>query len=244
MANFQTHLGVGTAVVGLAALAAHGEGLSDFPRTQWLFFVGVAASLLPDIDADDSHPVRGFFALLGVAAGFFLATALWDRLRFIELALLWVGVWLFVAFPLRLAFSRLTVHRGIFHSLLMAGAVALAVVNVAAHGLALEPTPSWLFGAFALLGYLTHLTLDEIASIDLTGNRVKRSFGTALKPLSTRSWGASLLVFGLALGLFYSAPAAPDVFAGVRLAALDVTTWPLKVEDLSKLLAKLPWPLD
>ncbi|WPL17804.1 hypothetical protein Thiowin_02846 [Thiorhodovibrio winogradskyi] len=197
MANFQTHLGVGTAVVGTAALSVHTQGLTDFGQTQWLLVLGVAASLAPDIDADDSHPVRAFFALLGLVLGFVIATSLREKFRLFELALIWAVLWLFVYFPLRLFFARLTVHRGLFHSLLMAVSIALFAVILAHRWLDFEPAFSWLVGGFVLLGYLTHLVLDEIASVDLLGNRVKRSFGTALKPVSLRAWPASVLLLGL-----------------------------------------------
>jgi hypothetical protein len=82
----------------------------------------------------------------------------------------------------------------------MACAVALLVVLAADRWFALEPALSWLAGGFALLGYLTHLVLDEIASVDLLGNRVKRSFGTAIKPFSLRAWPFSLMLLGLLAG--------------------------------------------
>lgn len=206
MANFQTHLGVGTAVAGIAGLGAHTQGLTDFSQTQWLLAVGVAASLLPDIDADDSHPVRAFFALLGLVLGFVVASRLSEVFRLFELALVWVGAWLFIYYPLRMFFARLTVHRGLFHSLLMACSVALLAVLAADRWFTLEPALSWLAGGFALLGYLTHLVLDEIASVDLLGNRVKRSFGTAIKPLSLRAWPFSLVLLGLLAGGMMLAP--------------------------------------
>lgn len=197
MANFQTHLSVGIVVVGTAALGVHTEGLADLQQTQWLLVVGVIASLLPDIDAEDSHPVRAFFAILGLALGFFLASALRAHFRLVELGLIWVATWLFVQMPVRFVFARLTVHRGVFHSLLMAAVLAIFTAVAASRWLSFGPTFAWLACGFVLLGYCTHLLLDEIASIDLVGKRVKRSFGTALKPLSLRAWPASLLLIGL-----------------------------------------------
>ena len=32
-----------------------------------------------------------------------------------------------------------------------------------------------------ILGFLSHLLLDEMFSVDLRGTRIKRSFGTAMK---------------------------------------------------------------
>ena len=59
-----------------------------------------------------------------------------------------------------------------------------------------------------LLGYLTHLTLDEIYSIEAQRGRIrlKKSFGTALKFWSNSRWAnistyAKLILFGaLAIG--------------------------------------------
>jgi hypothetical protein len=67
-----------------------------------------------------------------------------------------------------------------------------------------------------LLGYVTHLVLDEAASVDLLGRRVKRSFGTALKPISLRFWPGTLVLLGLAVVLI---GIAPDPNALLRLVA-------------------------
>ncbi|WP_200282823.1 metal-dependent hydrolase [Rhabdochromatium marinum] len=210
MANFQAHLTVGATVAGIAALAVNYHELANFNQAQGLFVLGVAGSLFPDIDVDDSKPVRGFFALLGLGLGLAAASALRQRFLIFELALIWVGIWLVVYFPLRMLFARLTVHRGIYHSLLMAATVAIFAVVAADRWLDFDPLLTWLVGGFVLLGYLTHLVLDEIASIDLAGKRIKRSFGTALKPLSLNAWPVSLLCLGLlGVGLWLAPDPAP-----------------------------------
>jgi hypothetical protein len=45
-------------------------------------------------------------------------------------------------------------------------------------------------------GFLTHLILDEIYSIDVHGVRLKKSFGTALKFYSTRGWWPNVSTYG------------------------------------------------
>lgn len=221
MASFQTHLGVGSAIIGTAALAAYAEGVTNSVETQWLFIAGVSASVFADIDADDSRPVRAFFALAGLIGGFSVAAGLWDRLLIVDLILVWAAVSLCVYYPLRLIFARLTVHRGIFHSLLMASVAALTVTVAAERWASREPSFSWLLGAFVLVGYLTHLALDEIASVDLLGNRVKRSFGSALKPLSLRNWPGSLVLLFALAGLIAIAPEPGPVIQFVRSRVLD-----------------------
>jgi hypothetical protein len=206
VANFSAHLYGGAAVSSAAALAVYGLGWADASQTQLLFFVGTAGSLLPDIDADNSAPVRGFFNLLGVVLAFLTSFSLVGHFLFLDLALFWVGAFLVVRYGLFEVFARLTVHRGVWHSWLAAGFAALCAVNGVFHFLDFSAWESWLVGFFVALGYLTHLCLDEIASVDLLGNRVKRSFGTALKPFAIASPIASVTMLACVLALAYWAP--------------------------------------
>lgn len=231
MANFRTHLTGGALVASAAAFACYGRGLAGAGETQALFAVAVAASLLPDIDADASKPVRAVFGLAGIVIGFLVAFAFDDRLRLVELVLVWAGTWLAVRYPLYWLFARHTVHRGSWHSLLTALVVALAAAIIADLFFALSDRLAWLVGAFTLLGYVTHLVLDEIASVDLFDRRIKRSFGTALKPLSLRAWPATLVLLGLLAVLVGISPDPAPVIAalnhfGLAAAQPIAAHWP------------------
>lgn len=230
MANFQTHLTGGALVASVAAFACHQQGLADTGQTEWLFGIGVVASLLPDIDSNDSKPVRAAFALLGVALGFMVAFALAEHLAPVDMMLVWVAVGLAVRFPLRWLFARATVHRGVWHSLLMALVLAVAATIAADTLYGLPPILAWLVGGFTLLGYITHLTLDELASVDLLGRRIKRSFGTALKPLSLRAWPASLILIGLLVVMVGITPDPAPLIETVARFGLPAETlaanWP------------------
>ncbi|WP_462322070.1 metal-dependent hydrolase [Halochromatium sp.] len=222
MANFRSHLTVGALVSGVAAFASYGEGLSNAVETQALFVLGTAASLLPDIDADDSKPVRGLFNIVGIVVGFMVAFRLAGRVGLFEQVGIWLGSALLIAFPLRWAFAKLTVHRGIWHTLLMAIVITLTVTVVADSLLRLGPVLAWLAGGFVLLGYFTHLTLDEVASVDLLDRRVKRSFGTALKPLSLRAWPWSLVLMGLTVLLIGLTPDPAPMLAGISQLCIAI----------------------
>lgn len=221
MANFSAHLYGGAAVSSMGALAVHGLGWADSDQTQMLFFVGIAGSLLPDIDADNSAPVRGFFNLLGVVLAFLACFTLIGRFSLLDLAMIWAGVFLIVRYGLFEVFARFTVHRGVWHSWLAVGFTTLAAANGAFHLLGFQAWESWLVGLFVALGYLTHLCLDEIASVDLLSNRVKRSFGTALKPFSTSSPTASVAMLLGAIALAYLAPTVDPVLAAAHRLQLD-----------------------
>jgi hypothetical protein len=208
MANFSTHLKIGVFVSGGAVLALDGMGLVAPDHTFALFGLGVLGSLLPAIDADASSPVRAIFGLLGAALAFGWTLPMVGRYPPLELALVWGGLFVATRYLLLIAFARFTVHRGIWHSWLATAFVALATVNLA-HWVLHQPSkPAWVAGLMVGLGYLTHLTLDEIYSVDIFNSRLRRSFGTALKPLSFSDPRSSFLMAAAVALLFWLTPAA------------------------------------
>ena len=182
MASFNVHLSVGLMASGLAATAALVSGVASEAMVLPLFLLGVFGSLLPDVDADNSLPVRIAFSLLSIAAAFLVmlyGAALFSSL--LELVVLWVATYCGFRFVLFALFTRLTVHRGVFHTvpaIFLSGFVTAAL----AHRLfAVAAGNAWLAGGFVAFGYLVHLSLDELYSVNLFGAYTKRSFGTALK---------------------------------------------------------------
>ncbi len=228
MANFQTHLSVGCTVSSFAALALYDFGMVGTSEAQWLFVIGTGASLAPDLDSNHSRPVRAFFFLLGILLGFAIAFALAPSLPLLALLVIWLGVWLFVRYPLFMSFAYFTVHRGVWHSLLMAVVLALAAATVAEYWFDLSAVQSWHVAGFVIVGYVTHLLLDELASVDLAGVRLKRSFGTALKLFSPNLWSVVLLfLLILLLGISPSPAPIADLLAPLGLNRdLLINHWP------------------
>jgi hypothetical protein len=193
----------------------------------------VLGSLLPDIDADASVPVRGLFGVLGAALAFAWTLPLIGRYGPLSLAMIWIGSFLAVRVLLCEAFSRLTVHRGIWHSLLAALFVSLFAVNLLHWLLGQTPHDAWLGGLMVGIGYLTHLVLDEAFGVDLLGARIRRSFGTALKPWGFRNPGGSLAMAVAAGALCWYAPAmdvrrsndGPDLRARLEQAIPGLEPW-------------------
>jgi hypothetical protein len=109
-------------------------------------------------------------------------------------------------------FAKFTVHRGIFHSLLAALFFWFLTTAVTYHVFGLSPFNAWLTGCFVGLGYVLHLLLDELYSVDLMGASVKRSFGTAVKVVSFTHMKATLLLGLATLCLWYFATPQYDVF--------------------------------
>lgn len=227
MASFFGHLYGAAAVSAAAALGVDALKWAPPDQIQALFVLGVVGGLLPDIDSDRSTPVMVLFTLLGVTMAFLVSFSFVRDYRVGELVLTWALIFVLVRFGVFEVFSRITVHRGIWHSLIAAAFSALAVVDAMYHLGGFSARVSLFAGLFIGLGYLTHLCLDEISSLDLRGIRVKRSFGTALKPFSLAFPVASATMFLCVLLLLYIAPprdsvvvAANELLAKVNLSIM------------------------
>lgn len=192
MANFTTHIAVGTLVSGalatvtLAADVVHPENLIA------VTMAGVLGSVLPDIDLKDSRPSRAFFGGLAVFFSFVALFTTAGKYSIAEMMLLWLGTLLFVRYFVKWVFHQMSYHRGIWHSWLAAFFCALATAAFYYWVLKRNDGVAWLAGGFMLAGFLTHLVLDEIYSVDIMDTRIKASFGTALKVFDMKHPGHSI----------------------------------------------------
>jgi len=206
MANFNTHLFVASvASIGAAVVAVdvHLITNADIP---WLVFLGTLGGLLPDIDANNSRPVKLLFnvlALMGVAAALY---AFKNSYAPYLLLLIAAGVYLFIRYGMFALFNGLTVHRGVFHSVLAVLFFSLLMTCISYYFLHWNVLHAWLNGIFIALGFIVHLLLDELYSTDLSNLRMKNSFGTALKLFSYNNMTASALMTICTIMLYSIAP--------------------------------------
>ncbi|MEO5379066.1 MAG: metal-dependent hydrolase [Magnetococcus sp. DMHC-6] len=212
MANFRVHLSVATLVSGLAATSLLVAGRIGKEDTLICFVAGLVGGILPDIDADHSEPLQLAFTFSALLVGFMTLFKMVDRLAVLELLLLFLFIFLFIKIIIYELFVRFTVHRGIFHSL-PAGAFFAFLMMIWLHKeMGFTPHKAWFVGLFVVLGYLVHLLLDEVYSLNILGaGGVKHSFGTAFKLFSS-----NLLVTGLMYGavvvLFFWLPDSGGVW--------------------------------
>ena len=196
MGSYRQHLGfAGVLGVGYAAAAFVYTGI------HWLYgsvaaLLATISGLLPDLDSDSGVEMKGFTGTLGVL----VAVGVWDSLGKVhpppafEIHL-WatVGAYLVVSHGIRRIASRLTVHRGISHSIPMGavwGALVYLYYPTGSHSLRL------VMACAVMLGFLSHLLLDEICSVDLSGARLNKAFGTAIKLWAPSPW-STLAVYVL-----------------------------------------------
>lgn len=207
MANFKTHLSVAAALSGALSTGFLVAGVST-PKDVWLYFaMGTLGGILPDIDADQSIPGRMLFSFFAIVTAFVALFSCVGSLAIAELIILWLITYASIRYIVFQMFAKLTVHRGVFHSLLAAVFFGLLTTVVAHHLFGLSPLSAWMNGFFVCAGYLIHLTLDEVYSVDITGGRVKHSFGTALKVISGNMHATSILLLAT-IGVFCLTPSS------------------------------------
>ncbi|MBX9653979.1 metal-dependent hydrolase [bacterium] len=181
MADFRTH--VTTSSVCGVAYGIVGNTMLGMPVTTSIIGGGLCAvsGMLPDLDSDNSTPVREMLSF-GAAA---IPMLLVDRFREYsmtpeEIVIASALVYAIVRFGVAAILAKCTVHRGMFHSI-----PALIIATLFAFVLSYTgDTNMRLFKAFGVsIGFFSHLLLDEIWAVRWTtlGPRTKKSFGTALK---------------------------------------------------------------
>ncbi len=235
MANFNTHLAVAAVGSGLCATVALAGHAAPQNYLLTLTLAGTIGGILPDIDLDKAIPSRILFSALGAIGAFIALFSFSSQYSIAELWIVWLGVYLAVRYGGHKLFNQNTRHRGIFHSLL-AGLFFMALTAVIFNRVLAEPaTLAWLTGLFVLIGFIIHLVLDEIYSVDVEGAVIKKSFGTALKLFDYHSWRASALM-GVALaGVMFVSPPAREFYD-------EIVSPPVLFGFLKdRLLPKGPW---
>jgi hypothetical protein len=201
MASYRGHLTFSAALgVAYGGAALWYCGLNDWGPALLAVGVTTLGGLLPDLDSDSGVPVRELFSLAATITPFLLYQHLHDRgLSGDQVLVLLALVYLFIRYVLSTIFKHYTVHRGMFHSLpaLLIAGLAFYLVY---HGSSGKYQRLYLAGG-VMLGFLSHLVLDEIYSVDFMGLHVKlnRYAGSALK-LTSKSWSATVATY-LVLGL-------------------------------------------
>ena len=234
MANFTTHIGAGTIVSGALATLTMAADVIAPENLVAVTLAGVLGSVLPDIDLKDSRPSRAMFAGLAIFFSFAVLFNAATKFSIAELWVLWLGTLVFVRYGLHYVFHKFSVHRGVWHSLL-AGAFCSIMTAVIFYYLLRRPEGvAWLAAGFMMIGYLTHLVLDEIYSVDVMDVRIKSSFGTAVKLFDSRyPWASLAMTAATAAAIMISPPtkmfvdgmSSRNMWSGLEHRLLPAKNW-------------------
>lgn len=204
MANHKRHQQGAFVVGGVGATAAFILGMTSLPQAFIVFLAGYTGAMAPDLDHDQGKSLKATFRLLSILIPIF---AIWRHVEWqsslMEIGIMFAVIATIIYFPIQWFFKKLTVHRGIFHSIpacFIYGAVLFLLVGKKTHDLSFQKA----VGITATLGYFIHLLLDEYSSLGFNGQRfrVKRSLGTAIdfiKPNKIVTALAYIILFGLAV---------------------------------------------
>lgn len=227
MAGFHTHITVSTLVgVGYAAV---GTTVYELPLSTCAIAGGLCSicGIMPDLDSDHAVPARETLSFLAAIAPMLLFYRFhYEGLPTEHILLFGAPLYLLIRF----GFGQLlkaSVHRGMFHSIPAAFIAGLIAYELCDTGVSFGRA----FKGFgAVIGYLTHLILDEIWAVELSHGRfrLKKSFGTAMKffgqtgPANSATWA---LLAGMA---FFAANdrGHPEIAAPFQKARPDLLASP------------------
>jgi len=234
MANFTTHIAVGTIVSGALATLTLAANVIPNESLVEVTLAGVIGSVLPDIDLKESRPSRAMFAGLAIFFSFAVLFTCAGRYSIVELWMLWLGTLLGVRYGLHALFHRISVHRGIWHSLLALVFCSLLTVLGFKYILGEADGIDWLAGGFLGIGFFTHLLLDEIYSVDVMDTRLKASFGTAIKLADFHRGSDTIAMAICTVGLLMIAPpvkqftdamSSQSMWSGLQSHLLPQDSW-------------------
>jgi hypothetical protein len=195
MASYKGHLAFST----LLGTAYGGAALWKL-ELDWgpaLLGAGVTAlgGLLPDLDSDSGVPVRELFGLAAAVVPLLCYHRLSVEFTPERTIVLLACLYLFIRYGLSSIFKQYSVHRGMFHSIPAMLIAGLAVYQL--YHTQSEITRCYV-AVGVMLGFLSHLVLDELYSVDFMGARIRlnKYAGSALK-LWSPSLGATMICYAL-----------------------------------------------
>ena len=139
------------------------------------------SGMLPDLDSGPGKPLHESVGFAAAAVPMMMA----DRFKHLgwtheSMILAGAAVYLFIRFMLYPMLKTWTVHRGIFHSFPVALIFAEVGFLVCTSG---DLNMRYYKAGAIVIGFMSHLILDEIWSIDFMHLRLKSSSGTAAQIL-------------------------------------------------------------
>lgn len=180
---------------GISLIALYSRDL-NFTQAGAIFVVGSVAGLLPDLDSDSGKPLIFLSNLVSVLvpAMLFFEAARLSSFSPEFLICYFTASYLFVYYVICSMIRKITVHRGMMHSLpfaVVCGEIGYLLFVFSGRDVALVA------GLAVFAGCVVHLFLDELSTFSLKLGIipvVKRSSGSAFKLISA-SIGATLFTY-------------------------------------------------
>jgi len=213
MANYKTHKKIGMISTALVIPAVYiidkpfGFFNINIESIILFFIVGVVGSLFPDIDLKQSRPTKILKTILITFLTILYALNLNTMNSFLSEHIPKMNDYILYASMVIIPFiasmiilgviQALTYHRGIIHSIPFAVLSSL-ILSIIISAIQLDKVvfDSLFIGFGFFWGFLTHLALDEMYSVDFRNRRMKKSFGTAISFFSMRNPIGYIAMYG------------------------------------------------
>lgn len=217
MAGFQTHITFST-ILGVGYGAA-GYFVFNLPAPACVLAGGLCSvsGMLPDLDSDSGIPLRESLSLASAVVPMLMMKR-FSRMGLTHewMVLAGAAIYLAIRFGFGWFLKKYTVHRGMFHSLpaaLIFGMLAFLICG----GAETEMDDRFYKAGAVLLGFMSHLLLDEIWSIEVARGRfrLKSSFGTAMKIYDPKNFWPNLSTYAKLVLLTYICIKDPSWMKGL-----------------------------
>lgn len=182
-----------------------------------MFLFGVIGSLAPDIDLKTSRPSKYFRKFIYIVTAIFLFSYfsilypyIKDIIGNVNYLIAFFVLFLLsfiISFIVIEIFESLVEHRGLIHSIPFGILLSIILFEFFhSFNIILEKKDIFIHfnyfyvSALFFIGFITHLLLDEIYSVNLFGMRLKSSFGSALKFYDKNNISGTIIIYIL---IFY-----------------------------------------
>ncbi|WP_462268529.1 metal-dependent hydrolase [Desulfobacter sp.] len=184
------------------------------PQEVLLYVIlGVVGGLLPDIDSDSSLTVRLLFTFVATLISFLVMFKQRADNTVMELFIIWAASFIFIKIFIFSLFTKLTVHRGIIHSIPAAVAFGCTAAIILNRVFYFNDFVSWMGGGFVFSGSILHLILDELYGFNFLNLKAKKSSGSAFKFGSIKNIKETVAIYMLIAALFVAMPSHTRFFS-------------------------------
>ncbi len=202
MAAFKEHVNIATIGVGIVVIALYNSGLLTVYQSVTALFIGLAGGIFPDIDSDNSKPMQAVFKIVPIVFPLLIILLFFPVMSILKTILFWLFLSVLVRVTLLKFFLHLTHHRGIFHSIPMAILIGEITVLFSYDVVKIDLQLATIYGFIIFYGFIIHLLLDEIYSINALGVKMKKSFGTALKLYDKHNLVGTYVLYFLIISIY------------------------------------------
>ena len=212
MASFEQHVNVAVVATGLLIAPLHSANILDINQSLIVLALGVLGGVLPDLDSDNSKPVQISFKILSIFIPLLVLLSVAKTITIFNMVAIWTIASVLLHLIFTYIFLKLTTHRGIFHSIPMGIVFAQVTAILFDKVIGLSSTFSTIAGIFLLVGFLVHLLLDELFSVNALGLSIKKSAGTAFKLYDKNNIIGTASLYAIIAGLFFMFPVKLEIF--------------------------------